>query len=132
MPRWTLAPCKMIIHCAKCLNSTLLKGTWILAFSLNTSLSQWAFIITFTTWFFTNCIWISNISNYTCAYGSMVSNFAFGVSATCCGLTWVLTFLSNACKVCRTFRIYRAFRSWSYMIEKYENRTLYLHRANAT
>ena len=44
----------------------------------------------------------------------MIPNHTFSVDATCMGLARILTFFTDACKVCRTFIVRRAFRSWSW------------------
>jgi hypothetical protein len=45
----TLASCSMHIDCTKSFDTTLFKGTWILAFSLDASLTQRTLIITFAS-----------------------------------------------------------------------------------
>ena len=44
----------------------------------------------------------------------MIPNHTFSVDTTCMGLARILTFFTDACKVCRTFIVRRAFRSWSW------------------
>ena len=104
----------MSIDGAFCINATFLVYTRVLTLPVNTSLAQWTLIITFAAWLFTNCVRISNISNYASTYGTVVSYFTFCISATGCCVTWVLTFLSDTCKVRWAIRIYHAFRSRCY------------------
>jgi hypothetical protein len=108
----TLASSSVHIDCTESFDAALFKWTWVLAFSLDASLSQGTFIIALTAGFFTYTIGVSLITCFTVTNCTVSGNSAFSIDSTSSGEARILAFFLDTCKVIWTFRISRAFGSW--------------------
>ncbi len=74
--------------------------------------------------FFTDCVWIPNVTSSTNANCSMVIDTAFSICSTNCCKARVLASLLNTCKVDWTFWIGGTFRFWCWKMIKLKKNSL--------